>query len=638
MAAPPSPQSLPTQSQRIATQLPFSPTSSSITSPKKAGPPIKPNGISNPHNRTGSVVSSRSRRGTTGAEVPYALPPMPIVQPRPAPSGSAVPGILPSASFFYPSRPNRATPPPLSPIPRESSPVSITSSDIHGLTSTKLAPLSKHYVPESDLSDSNAASTEDLNHGSKRSPRKSTGPSRLSLNVNSAPYGKSDSGVSPSGRMRDSFEKMFKRRSTDSRKGPSGIRTPTRNGSPITPIPITELDSPVSPVHGRMTFDVSDDDQIPMSAVSRYKSNSSPGHTSSISLPQFSFNPIPPDIKPPLSETPVLDEKTHKPVRKYQVHPSRNRFFLGGRVLTGGDSPVAFVASLIVVFGITAVYFSTTCVWWWHNESPAVAAVGAYMCLLTISSMFATAFRDPGILPRNLDPDPPAPAQNGSQESLRIPLPRDLKVRAGIVRVKYCPTCRTYRPPRSSHCKMCDNCVDNCDHHCQWVNNCVGRRNYTSFFTFLFSAVVTLVLVICTTAIHLWLLTTARYGLSFKHALDTSQGVGSAVAFCMSIIVVWPVSALLTYHLRLLLLNVTTIEQIRSQAHKSLDVGPPPPNPFSHGSWRKNLYYVLCRPGGYSWLDPRGIATQDKREINPGLLEDAWQGTIEEGRGRGKGQ
>lgn len=85
------------------------------------------------------------------------------------------------------------------------------------------------------------------------------------------------------------------------------------------------------------------------------------------------------------------------------------------------------------------------------NESPAVAAVGAYMCLLTISSMFATvsilfidryvkliqrlmvveqAFRDPGILPRNLDPDPPV-GSAGSEESLRQPLPRDLKVRAG---------------------------------------------------------------------------------------------------------------------------------------------------------------------------------------------------------------
>jgi palmitoyltransferase ZDHHC9/14/18 len=43
-----------------------------------------------------------------------------------------------------------------------------------------------------------------------------------------------------------------------------------------------------------------------------------------------------------------------------------------------------------------------------------------------------------------------------------------------------------------------------------------------------------------------------------------------------------------------------------------------PPNPFSHGTWRRNLREVLCRPAGSSWLDGRGVKTEDKREINPG--------------------
>ena len=60
-------------------------------------------------------------------------------------------------------------------------------------------------------------------------------------------------------------------------------------------------------------------------------------------------------------------------------------------------------------------------------------------------------------------------------------------------------------------------------------------------------------------------------------------------------------------------------QQIRNQAHKALVSGPAPPNPFSHGSWKRNLAYVLCRPVGYSWLDPTGIATEDKRAINPGM-------------------
>ncbi|KZP12546.1 zf-DHHC-domain-containing protein [Athelia psychrophila] len=329
--------------------------------------------------------------------------------------------------------------------------------------------------------------------------------------------------------------------------------------------------------------------------------------------PDHSFVSTPPAGHPPLSAMPVVGPNG-RVQRKYEAYPSRNRFYGRGRFLTGGDSPWAFVASFGLTLGITGTWFGTTAVWWWHNESPAVACVVAYMCLLTISCMLTTAFRDPGILPRNLDPDPPYPSTSPSDGS-RAPLPRDLKMRQDTVRVKYCSTCKTYRPPRSSHCKMCDNCVDACDHHCQWVNNCVGRRNYTSFFIFLSAAVTTILLFIITSALHIYYLT-QREHLDFQGALV--HGIGSTIVFCLSVIVIWPVTALLSYHMRLLLLNVTTIEQIRNSAHKTLVPGASPPNPFSHGTWRRNLGEVLCRPAGFSWLDGRGVKTEDRRELNPG--------------------
>ena len=79
--------------------------------------------------------------------------------------------------------------------------------------------------------------------------------------------------------------------------------------------------------------------------------------------------------------------------------------------------------------------------------SPAVPIIGGYMTAIVISSMMVTvrslsssiqlgideidlqAFTDPGILPRNLDLDPPYPATSPSDGGVRAPMPRDLKVR-----------------------------------------------------------------------------------------------------------------------------------------------------------------------------------------------------------------
>ncbi|KAK0228755.1 DHHC palmitoyltransferase-domain-containing protein [Armillaria fumosa] len=355
-----------------------------------------------------------------------------------------------------------------------------------------------------------------------------------------------------------------------------------------------------------------DDDHPPFRPTSKSSSVSSPSPAPS------AFNPTPPPL--PLNSIVVTDPLTHRPIRRYAQHPSRNRFFFHGRLLTSGDTPWAFAAALCLVFGITGAFFSSTAVWWWHNEGPGgivLVVITAYLSLVTIVSMLVTAFSDPGILPRGLDEDPPyQPVESG--DGTRAPMPRILKVRADVVRVKYCPTCRTYRPPRSTHCKLCDNCIDGCDHHCQWVNNCVGRRNYTSFFTLLLGAATTLIIVIISSALHLFFLT-QRNDIDFRKAVSHGQGTGSAVAFCLSIAVIWPVGALLTYHMRLLLLNITTIEQIRNQALKTLVPGPAPPNPFSHGSWRRNIVAVLCRPRGYSWLDPTGVVLEDRREVNPGM-------------------
>ena len=111
---------------------------------------------------------------------------------------------------------------------------------------------------------------------------------------------------------------------------------------------------------------------------------------------------------------------------------------------------------------------------------------------------------------------------NGNSPTYRPP-PRtkEIMIRGQPVKLKYCFTCKIFRPPRASHCSICDNCVgkweyknvlywkynfffflnrnifkililkfnfaDRFDHHCPWVGNCVGRRNYRFFYAFIVS-------------------------------------------------------------------------------------------------------------------------------------------------------
>ncbi|KDR73618.1 hypothetical protein GALMADRAFT_228060 [Galerina marginata CBS 339.88] len=551
----------------------------------------------------------------------YHQPQSPILAnfsvPHPPPavhSSTHAAGVQPSAAFFRPSRPTYQ--------PQYSRPSTPSSLNAPQDEQFQLAPISTAYSSDDhQIAESIHGGNESVHEQQQFMSLKRMKQSREPLlpgstSASSRPSANpSNLGATPASRLvRNSLDRVF---SISRGLSFDSIRKSTSTKTPPAP----------HSADGRQTFDTKISDEENGYSPTHYKQFNGPSldvRTSRNSAllsapspsPDPSFIPTPPDRRPPLSAVPVLDVNG-KPVRRYQQHPSRNRFFFGGRILTGGDTPWAFLASLSVVLSIAGVWFGTTAVWWWHNESPAVAAIGAYMALLTISTMLATATIDPGILPRDLDPDPPYPATSPSDGGFRAPMPRDLKVRTDVVRVKYCPTCKTYRPPRSSHCKMCDNCVDGCDHHCQWVNNCVGRRNYTTFFVLLLSATTTLILIICTSALHLYLLT-RREHIGFRQAL--SKGVGSALVFCMSICVIWPVAALMSYHMRLLLLNITTIEQIRNQAHKTLIPGPAPPNPFSHGNWKRNLLAVLCRPQGYSWLDASGVVTEDKREINPGLL------------------
>ncbi|CAM5133391.1 unnamed protein product, partial [Natator depressus] len=130
--------------------------------------------------------------------------------------------------------------------------------------------------------------------------------------------------------------------------------------------------------------------------------------------------------------------------------------------------------------------------------TPAIPAIGGILFFFVTGTLLRTSFSDPGVLPR-ATPDEAADLErqigntediaNGSSSGGYRPPPRtkEVIINGQTVKLKYCFTCKIFRPPRASHCSLCDNCVERFDHHCPWVGNCVGKRNYRFFYMFILS-------------------------------------------------------------------------------------------------------------------------------------------------------
>ncbi|VDM57495.1 unnamed protein product [Angiostrongylus costaricensis] len=163
----------------------------------------------------------------------------------------------------------------------------------------------------------------------------------------------------------------------------------------------------------------------------------------------------------------------------------------------------------------------------YFEVSPVLPGLAAFLSLIMMISLLKTSFSDPGIIPRASDMEVAERSRQYFHEIISNPdynpnsniLPdqprmKQVIINGQVVRLKYCFTCRFFRPPRSSHCSVCDNCVLNFDHHCPWVGNCIGQRNYRHFYFFIVFLAMLIVCIFGCSLAHLMILSRTDQFLS----------------------------------------------------------------------------------------------------------------------------
>ncbi|KAL4783020.1 DHHC palmitoyltransferase-domain-containing protein [Aspergillus varians] len=299
------------------------------------------------------------------------------------------------------------------------------------------------------------------------------------------------------------------------------------------------------------------------------------------------------DSSPQSIEKKTESTKKGNKGKNYEYFVGNTIFWGGGRFQNSRDKPVNIATGFLVLVP-TGLFFGYSGPWLWHNISPALPIVFAYLFYLCFSSFIHASVVDPGIIPRNLHQMPPL---DPSEDPLAVGPPTNdwvmvklatSDVAAMDVPVKYCKTCSVWRPPRCYHCRVCDNCIETLDHHCVWLNNCVGRRNYRYFFAFVSASTLLALFLLGASLAHI-LVYRAREGISFGDTIDRWR-VPFAMVIYGAVAAPYPAS-LWAYHLFLVGRGETTREYLNSHKFAKADRH----RPFTQGNVIRNWMAVFGR-------------------------------------------
>lgn len=225
-----------------------------------------------------------------------------------------------------------------------------------------------------------------------------------------------------------------------------------------------------------------------------------------------------------------------------------------------------------LLLGATGLFFIFIVPDHLQKYSIAIPIYQGILSLFVIANFALATFMDPGVYPR-------AHEDEFRDDDFRAPLYKNVEIKGITMRMKWCTTCQFYRPPRCSHCSVCNNCIETFDHHCPWVNNCIGRRNYRYFFLFLISLTIHKISIFSLCLVYV-----------LNHKKDLAQ-TGNIIALIVMVIIgllIIPVGGLTGFHTVLVARGRTTNEQVTGKFRGS-------PNPFTRGCC-KNCKYALCGP------------------------------------------